>query len=156
MTNKAEQLIARQETYAKFPFLIKVTHETFGIFRYVNSDQDITYDGEVYQAAYFTIDPPDRDGGKVGDGRITISAVDQFWIEKIRQTQITAAITFIAVIQYDDGAISGVEPIDEIDFTLRSANWTEDAITWDMAFDENMANIVPCEKCTALIAPGVS
>jgi hypothetical protein len=156
MTHKAEQLIARQETYAKFPFLIKITHKEFGIFRYANSDEDITYDGEVYQAAYFTVDPPDKDEGKIGDAALTISAVDQFWIEKIRDTQIAARITFMAAIVYDDGVISGVEPIEEMDFTLRSVNWNEEAITWAMVFDENMAIIVPCDKATALKCPGAA
>jgi hypothetical protein len=156
MTNKAEQLIARQETYAKFPFLIRVVHETFGTFRYANSDKDITYNGDVYQAAYFTINPPDRDGNEINNGTLTISAVDQFWIEKIRTTQTAAGITFIAVIQYDDGVISGIEPIEEMDFTLRAANWTEDAITWEMVFDENMAIVVPCDRATTLKCPGVA
>jgi hypothetical protein len=156
MTNKAEQLIARQQTYAKFPFLIEITHETFGIFRYANSDEDITYEGETYKAAYFTIAPPDKDGGKIGDGQLSISAVDQFWIEKIRTTQIAAKIRFIAAIDYDDGTVSGVEPIEEMDFTLRSVGWNEDVITWAMIFDENMSILVPCDKATALKCPGVA
>jgi hypothetical protein len=156
MTPKAEQLIARQQTYAKFPFLIKVSHEEYGVFRYANSDQNITYDGEVYQAAYFTIDPADRDGDNIGSAQLSISAIDQFWIEKIRSTQITAKITFMAVIIYDDGFISGTEAIDEMEFTLRSVSWNEIVITWDMIFDENMDIIVPCDKATALICPGVA
>jgi hypothetical protein len=156
MTPKAEQLIARQETYAKFPFLIKITHETFGIFRYANSDEDIMYDDEIYQAAYFTIDPPNKDGSKMGDGQLTISAVDQFWIEKIRNTQIAAKITFIASIVYDDGSVQGVEPIEEMNFTLRSVNWNETTISWAMVFDERMAIVVPCDKLTALKCPGVA
>jgi hypothetical protein len=156
MTPKAEQLIARQETYAKFPYLIRIIHPTLGMFLYVNLDNDIIYNGETYRAAYFTLDPPDRDGSKIGDGQLSISAVDQFWIEKIRTTQIAAKITFIAAIQYDDGVVSGVEQIEEIDFTLRGVNWNEDVITWTMVFDENMAILVPCDKATALKCPGVA
>jgi hypothetical protein len=156
MTDKAKQLIARQETYAKFPFLIKIIHETFGTFRYANSNEDITYMGEVYQAAYFTLDPPDKDGSKIGDGQLTISAVDQFWIEKIRTTQIAARIKFLAMIVYEDGIIAGIEQIEEIDFTLRVVNWNEDTITWSMVFDEGMSIIIPCDKATALKCPGVA
>jgi hypothetical protein len=156
MTPKAEQLIARQQTYAKFPFLIKVSHEEFGTFLYANSDRDITYEGEVYQAAYFTIDPPDRDGSKISNATISISAVDQFWIEKIRTTQIAANITFMAIIEYNDGGVSGIEQMEEMDFTLRSADWNEDTITWEMVFDENMGIIVPCDTATTLKCPGVA
>jgi hypothetical protein len=156
MTDKAKQLIARQETYAKFPFLIKVTHATFGTFRYANSDTDITYGNERYTAAYFTIDPPDRDGSKIGDGQLTISAVDQTWIERIRTAQTAAKITFVAAILYDDGVVSGIEQIDEMDFTLRAVNWNETAITWAMVFDEGMRIMVPCDIATTLKCPGAA
>jgi hypothetical protein len=156
MTRKAEQLIARQETYAKFPLLIKILHEIFGTFCYANSDEDITYNGEVYQAAYFTIDPPEKDGSKMGDGQLTISAVNQFWIEKIRTTQIAAKIKFVAAIQYDDGVVSDIEQINVMDFTLRAVDWNRDTITWAMVFDEGQRILVPCDKATALKCPGVA
>jgi hypothetical protein len=157
MTRKAEQLIARMETYAKFPYLIKVTHPMFNPPLYfANSDADIEYDDNTYKAAYFSITPPDKDGEKIGDGQLTFSAVDQFWVEKIRSTQIAAKIKFLAMIVYDDGVISGVEPIEEIDFTLRAVDWNENTITWNMAFDSTMSVIVPCDKATALKCPGVA
>jgi hypothetical protein len=157
MTDKAEQLIARMETYAKFPYLIKITPPMFDVSLYFsNSDENIDYNGDTYKAAYFTIDPPDKDGSKIGDATLTISAVDQFWIEKIRTTQIAAKIKFLAVIVYNDGVVSGVEPIEDMDFTLRAVNWNEDTITWSMVFDENMAIRVPCDKATALKCPGVA
>jgi hypothetical protein len=157
MNAKAQQAIARMETYAKFPFLIQIIHATLGTFRFANSEEDIIYNGEVYKAAYFSIDPPDKDGSKVGDGLLTMSAVDQLWIERIRSTQIAAKIKFIAAIVYEDSVIAGVEQIlDEMDFTLRSVNWDKITITWVMTFDERMRNIVPCDKATALKCPGVA
>jgi hypothetical protein len=157
MTHKAEQLIARMETYAKFPYLIKVTHPAFDTPLYfANSGEDIDYGGQTYKASYFTITPPDKDSGKIGDGQLTMSAVDQFWIEKIRSTQTAAKIKFLAAIVYDDGVISGVESIEEIDFTLRTVNWNEDTITWAMVFDENMSINVPCDRSTALKCPGAA
>jgi hypothetical protein len=157
MTHKAKQLIARRQTYAQFPFLIKVTHSMFGVPLYfANSDNDTTYDGNIYKAAYFTVDPPDKDSSKVGDGQLTISAVDQSWIQKIRSTQTAAKIKFMAMIVYNDGVVSGVESIEEIDFTLRAASWNEESITWTMVFDENMAIMVPCDKATALKCPGAA
>jgi hypothetical protein len=156
MTNKAKQLIARMETHAKFPFLIKITHPEFGLFRYANSDENVVYKGEEYKAAYFTIDPPDKDGSKIGDGQLTISAVDKVWIERIRTTQTAAKIKFLATIVYDDGAVSGVEPMEETDFTLRAVNWNEESIAWAMVFDSTMSILVPCDKATALKCPGAA
>jgi hypothetical protein len=123
---------------------------------FANSDEDITYDGNEYKAAYFTIDPPDKDGSKIGDGQLTMSAVDQIWIERIRSTQTAAKITFTATIVYDNGAISGVEPMEEMNFTLRAVNWNEEVITWAMAFDENIRINVPCDRATVLKCPGVA
>lgn len=157
MTPKAEQLIARQDTYAKFPFLIKVDHSTFEEPLYfANAEEDVSYGGETYLAAYFTIDPPDQDGGKIGDGQLTISAVDQTWIARVRTAQTAAKITFIAAIVYEDGDMTGVEAIEEMDFTLRAASWNEEAIVWAMAHDEGMGIIVPCDRATALKCPGVA
>jgi hypothetical protein len=144
------------ETYAKFPYLIEVTHPAFATFRFANSDEDIIYEGQKYESAYFTIDPPDRDGSKIGDGQLTISAIDQLWIERIRTIQTAAKIKFLATIAYDDGVVSGVEPIEEMEFTLRIANWNENTITWAMVFDENMAIRVPCDRATALKCPGAA
>jgi hypothetical protein len=156
MKPKEEQLIARRETYAKFPYLIKVTHPTLGTFRYANTDSDIFYKGDKYDAACFIVDPPDKDSSKIGDGQLTISAVDQLWIERIRTTQIAAKIKFLAMIVYDDGVVSGVEPMEEMDLTLRVVNWNEDTITWSMVFDENMSINVPCDRATALNCPGAA
>jgi hypothetical protein len=156
MTHKAKQLIARLETYAQFPFLIKIIHPVLGTFFRANLEEDIVYNDDRYEAAYFTIDPPDKDGGKIGDGQLTMSAVDQLWIERIRSTQIAAKIKFIASIVYDDGVVSGIEPIEEMDFTLRVVNWNEDTITWTMVFDSTMSIIVPCDKATASKCPGAA
>jgi hypothetical protein len=160
LSKYAEQQIARMSTHAKFPYLIKITnyidYETAEIYRYANADEDITYGGEVYHASIFSIDPPKKDGSKIGEAALSISAVDQQWIIKIRTTQIPASIQFVATIVYNDGNISGVEAIEEMDFALRGAQWNQDTISWSMSFDENMAILVPPDKATAQKAPGAA
>ena len=150
----AQKRIAAQRTEAKFPYLIRITHPEFPDMLYANSSENITYLDDTYAAASFSIQPPDRDNSKIGDATLTISAIDQEWIEKIRATQIPAKLQFKAVIVYEDGAISGIEPLEENEFTLRNASWNDLAITWSMTFDENMAVIAPVDKCTAQTTPG--
>jgi hypothetical protein len=150
----AQKEIARQRTAAKFPFLIEITHPVYETMRYANSSQNISYQGNIYYAASFAINPPDRDGSKIGNATLSISAIDQFWIEKIRETQEPAELRFIAVIVYDEGFISGVEPLEENKFTLRAVNWNETVITWTMVFDETMSLVVPSETCNAQTCPG--
>jgi hypothetical protein len=154
MNYYAQKEIARRTTQAKFPFLIEITHEEMGPFYYANSDEDILYDNERYLSAVFSINPPDRDGNKIGDAQLTISAVDQQWIQKIRSTQKPAKLHFIATIIYKRNGNLYIEPIDENSFTLRMASWNEIAITWNMTFDENMDIMLPAEDCTALTCPG--
>ncbi len=151
----SQRQLAAQRTAAKFPYLIKITHPDYpaGIF-YANASEDITYDGNIYNRATFSIQPPDRDGSKIGDATLTISAIDQVWIEKIRNTQIPAKLEFIAALVYEEGAISGIEPLEQNSFTLRSVSWNETTITWQMSFDENMAVNVPIDECNAMTCPG--
>jgi hypothetical protein len=154
LSSYAQRQIAQQRTVASIPFLIKITHPEYPPMLYANSSTNITYNGEVYNAATFSIQPPDRDGAKMGTATLTISAIDQVWVEKIRATQKPAKLQFIAIIVYNEGSISGVEPLDENCFTLRVANWNEISITWSMIFDENQSIMVPSDKCNAQTTPG--
>ena len=155
---KAQKLLASQRKLAQFPYLIKITHKEDSSFPmyFANSSEDITYEGNIYNAASFTVQPPDRDGSKIGDAALTISAIDQFWIQKIRQNHKPAKLHFVAVIVYNDEqtGIEGVEAMEEITFTLRAAGFNETSVTWTMVFDENMAVIVPADTCNAMTTPG--
>jgi hypothetical protein len=151
----SERQIAQQRTEANFPCLIKITHPNYpaGWF-YTNASESITYKGDIYNTAVFSIQPPSRDGSKIGDASLTMSAIDLVWIERIRETRIPAKIEFVAVIVYEEGSVAGIEPLEENSFTLRMANWNEISITWAMRFDENMAVIITSVKCNAQITPG--
>ena len=149
-----QKLIASQRTAAKFPYLIEITHPEYPPMCYANASEDITYDGKIYYSASFSIQPPESDETKIGDATLTISAIDQIWIEKIRATQKPAQIRFIAVIVYENGIVKGVEPLEDNSFTLRAASFNEVSISWSMSFDENMAIEVPCDICDAITAPG--
>jgi hypothetical protein len=156
MTNYAQREIARRNTQAKFPILIKIEHEELGNFYYANSDQNILYENQTYLASVFSLKPPDRDGDEVGNAQITISATDQTWIQRIRSVQKPATLHFMAVIQYDNSGNIQLEKLEENSFVLRMASWNETTISWDMIFDENMSILLPAEDCTALTCPGAS
>ena len=146
------------ETYAKFPYLIEITHELYGTFRYANCDEDVVYAGETYSAGYFLIDPPERKDNSIGDAKLTISAIDQEWIAKVRslpQDQARATIKFMAVIQYDDDMnVEYVEPIDILEFSLTRASWDNNfLLSWDMTFDSGMAILIPCDRVTSQKVP---
>jgi hypothetical protein len=150
----SKRKITQQRTPASFPVLIEIAPEGEPVLYYTNASENITYDGKIYNAASFSIQPPDRDGSKIGDATLTMSAIDQVWIEKIRSTKIPAKLRFIAVIVYKEGSIAGIEPLEENSFTLRAANWNDISISWSMHFDERMAIIITSVKCNAQITPG--
>jgi len=157
LSAKVQKLLAMQKRMARFPYLIRIDHEEDPIFPlyFVNSNEPITFDGNIYNAASFSIDPPSRDGDKIGDATLTLSAIDQFWIQKIRAAKKPAKLLFVAVIVYDkDNGIEGVEPMEEISFTLRVARFNEISVTWTMVFDERMAILVPVDICNAMNTPG--
>jgi hypothetical protein len=146
--------ITQQRTSADFPCLIEITHPDYPDMYYTNASENITYEGKIYNSAAFSIQPPDRDGSKIGGAVLTMSAVDQVWIEKMRGTQKPAELRFTAVIVYKEGSIAGIEPLEENNFTLRSAAWNEASISWTMNFDERTALIITSVKCNAQTAPG--
>jgi hypothetical protein len=154
MTPIVQKILSRHESLAKFPYLIKITHPEYADMLYANSTENILFRGDIYNSATFSLQPPDLDGPRVGAASLTISAIDQVWIEKIRMTQVPAQLQFIAVIDYDDTGIAGIEAVDENSFTLRAAKWDEKSITWDLIFDERQAYIITSIKCTPQVAPG--
>ena len=150
---KAQKLLAAQRK-PEFPYLIKISHLEYGNMYFANSSYAINYNGNIYNAASFSIQPPDVQGAKIGNAALTISAIDQFWIEKIRQTQIPAQLQFIAAIEYDESGVMGIEALEENGFILRAANWNEISISWEMSFDERMNYIITSTKCTPMTVPG--
>lgn len=157
LSAKAKQQIMRMETYAKFPYLIEVTHEDYGTFRFVNCDKDLVYSGKTYSASFFSINPPDRTNSGITDGTLTISAIDQTWIARIRNTQKRAKVKFIACIVYDEqNQIEGIETIEELDFVLTKCQWNDTAIQWTMVFDEDMDLVIPCDVASPQKTPGIA
>jgi len=151
---KVQKILAAQRTAAKFPCLIKISHPEYSDMYFANSSDNVSYNGNIYNAASFSVQPPSIDGAKIGNATLTISAIDQFWIERIRATQIPAELRFIAAIVYDELGVMGIEVLEENSFILRAANWNEISISWEMSFDERMNYIITSIKCTPMTVPG--
>lgn len=155
MTTYSKNELLKMNVRAKFPYLIKITHykndNTSEVYRYSNTDEDIVYEGETYTGSCFAITPSQKNNEGVSDAKISISAIDQEWIEKIRNTSKRAKIEFIATIMTD----STIEPIDDIEYDLSTATWDDSVIQWNMEFD-NLADIlVPCDEFNSLSCPQV-
>lgn len=138
LSGKAKAEMLKMETRAKFPYLIKIEYKksdnTIEMFYFANCDDDIVYDGHTYVSSVFSIQPPEKKSDSISDAKLSISAIDQVWIEKIRSTKKRAKATFTAVISIDDDETT-VESIEEEEFELTLAQWNDTSISWNMEFD---------------------
>lgn len=164
MTPKAQSEILRQQVHASFPYLIEITYDDYGTFRYANSDDDLEFDGNTYTACTFSVAPPDKTESKIGDGSLTFSAIynNREWIKKIRGTSKRGKIRVVGAILYADNySVDGIEAIYDTEYTLSDASWSEDAsrneseLTFKMKFDDGMDIVMPCDTIDELTCPGV-
>lgn len=156
LSNLAKQKILRLETYAKFPYLITVTLPDDTVWRFVNCDEDVVYDSHTYTAGYFEITPPNRTNTEIGDGKLTISTIDQTWIEQVRNITERAKLAFVACILYNDsGSVDTIEAIDELSFELVNASWDGTSMSFDMKYDEGMSIVLPCDTANAQKVPAL-
>lgn len=129
----------RMETHAKFPYLIKVEYikndNTSEFFYYANSDTDIEFRGNTYLASVFSIQPPEKKADSISNAKLIISAIDQTWIQRIRESDKRSKVTFIATIEYEDNGSLAVESIEEEEFELSVSQWNETEISFNMEFD---------------------
>ena len=75
------RLLFEGGNYAK-QWLIKLSHETAGDLYYVNNNENVTFDSQLYKAANFDYTPPNQNGE---GGSLSISTVDNDdlfeWVE---------------------------------------------------------------------------
>lgn len=156
MNSKSKREIIKQQTRAKFPYLIEITMPDNEIVRYNNTDEDITYEGNVYKAGFFYLTPPKENNGVISDTTITISAIDQYWIKKIRNASpfSKSTIRYVAVIMYDEDGTSYIDPCEDNTFFLSKANWDDFSITWSMTLDDVMTVQIPCDTASPLNTTG--
>ena len=157
MTPKIQNLLVQNDVPASFPYLIEVwkPSDPTHIERYVNASVDKEFEGNTFTASYFTIQPPEKTESGIKDATITISTIDQTWIEKVRGTQERYKCRFVAVIDYDDDGTETIEALDDITFTLVNATWAETTLQFTMKFDEGMSINVPCQKLDQFVAPAL-
>ena len=157
LSNKAKQQILRQQMCAMFPYFIEITSDNV-VYRYVNADDDMVYDNNTYTACYFSITPPEKTESRIGDGKITFSAIynNREWVKKIRNTTTRASIRIVAAIIYTaEGVANGIEPIYDTEFELCEASWDDESISLTMKFDTGMDIQIPSDKMDEIVCPGV-
>lgn len=152
----------RMKTQASFPYLIEVVNKenengtiVERVYRYANSDEEIFFEGNRFEPACFSITPPTRAENSISDGKLTFSTIDQFWIEKIRKTDVSPKVRFIAIIMYETSGVKVVEDIEDMEFRLISPTWNEFQIQFNMKYEDRMSLCVPIDVCNSRTTPCV-
>lgn len=156
-TPKAKQQMFRLSTSAKFPALLEITHPSLdgGVLRLINSDQSVEYNGKLFNAANFSYTAPKYSDKQMGDGSITISAIDQSIIVAIRKMNGRAKAVVVAAFYFDEGILL-FESMEEWKFSLTQVSWDNLSATWQMQYDDRMRIMAPCDKMTPQKCPGVA
>ena len=167
MNRKAKLEMEKTLTRAMFPYLIEITYvhndNTEEVLRYANSDFDIDFTEEVdgveetntFSAGYFSMQLPQKTQSGFTDAKITISAIDYSWIQRIRSSNKRSRIRFVAVIDYKDNGTEKVEPIEDMEFILTNATTDGTAIQWTMKFDDKMDIQIPFDECNDRVCPAL-
>ena len=157
MNPNIQNLLVQTDVPASFPFLVEIwkPSDPSSIERYVNASEDKEFENHTFTASYFTIQPPEKNESGVKDATITISTIDQTWIEKVRLAEERYKIRFVAVIDYDDNGTEYIEAIDDMTFSLTNATWDESILQFTMKFDEGMNINVPCQRLDQFVCPAL-
>ena len=159
MTNVAKQKLTRTETDASFPYLIEITYTdkqgTVHTEHYVNADEAKEYDNETYYPISFSVTPPSMDNTSVTDGKLSISNIDNNFIEKVRDTQERMKCVFVAVIDYDSSGSEVIEEMETMSFILVKASWNESELSFSMLFDDRMNIMCPPDVASVLKVPAL-
>lgn len=145
----AQQQLLRMETQAKFPYFIEISQTDLGTVRLVNASENKVFDGNTYTACFFEVQKPEHTESSIGNASITITGVDQYWIDKIRaHTGDLFKCRFVATIEYTASGEEVFEAIEDNQFTLRDATWVDSTVSWTMEYDSNLLINVPCDIAT--------
>ena len=153
--NGAKHEVLKQSSTASYPFLIKITHNN-QVYRFAKYWEDVTFACEIYKASNFTFTPPEESTDGIKDANLSLSDVDQTWIEKIRKANTFDLITveFVAVIIYDGNGVMNISEIENILFNVKTVNGNGITLDIDLSFDEKTSVNIPCDVMDSVKCAG--
>lgn len=156
-TAMSQARMLRLDSMARFPYLMEIITASGEVTRFANTDDEVEWDNQTYYPCSFNIVAPDVKENSVGNGNITMSAIDQTLIMAVRKQQEKLRIRFVAVIEYeDDFAIDTIEAMEDTEFKLANVTWDDLTISGTLIFDDLMDVNLPCDvsnsqNCPALV-----
>lgn len=122
------------------PYLIIMYHPNYGALYFVNNNEDITYDSNVYKASAFKYTKPKTIGGVLQNGSLEITAIDNEAIDIIDKSDELFEVTAVGVL--DKGG--SITPIKTFKHQYGSATTDEQMkITITFTNDDRLNMVFP-------------
>lgn len=153
-----------QDTASSIPILLTIRHggivwtdnsgaQENGFLRLINSNVPVIYEDKKYLPANFIFELPSEDGKKVGDTKISISAIDQRIIEVIRSIDSNPIAEITAVFQYISETEITFKKLYNYRFEMQSVEWNGVSAQWKLMFDPAMNVNIPADLATSIRCP---
>ena len=155
----AKQTILRQQMQASFPYLIKITWADGTSSYYCNSDENITFNSQTYNACVFSVTLPDVKESNFGKGNFKFSRLgnNSSVIRKVRENHERAFIEITGAIRYKNGSSFTIESIYDVEFYLTNPTWGDDTdVSFTLSMDDNLELQMPCDDLDEITCAGVA
>jgi len=157
-----KQQIKRMNTTASFPVLIEIKYQDKSgnilYYRYTNADKTIIVEEHEFTPYNFSVTNGEKTNTSIGNGKLTLSSIDQEWIGRIRNASIRkdklSTCRVLECVNYVQNNTEQTDILEENDYVLKAANWEDKSVQWTMLFDEDMDIIIPCDKGNSQITSG--
>jgi hypothetical protein len=144
-----------ESTSSIFPLLIEISHPSLTEpFRLVNNTVDLTYNGNVYTAYPFRIDPPDESREEIGNASITIDNIEGQILVALRSYSEAFTVKLIAMFWNDDSGTL-FEEIAQWEFQLTNITYNSKTITGQLLYEDRLMNKLPKLTFDPQSFPGV-
>ena len=154
LSTAAKNAIFAQETSSAFLLTLTIDHDDLDDpLRFVNDNQDITFDGDVYTAYPFLIDLPADTGEEISRVTLTIDNVDRQIVETIRELT-TAPSVDLEVLHQPYGG-SATKEAGPFSFTLKDSVYDVLVVTGTLSYEDILDEPFPGDTFSPPDFPGL-
>lgn len=120
--------------------------------RLVCDDNTVVYKGKTFLPCSFNFQPPETDGGKIGNATITITALDSRVRKLLRDIKISSELEILATFAKKEKDTKGFTysfyPLKNMRFEMSSATMSKVSATFNLVFDSALDQVVPYDIAT--------
>lgn len=167
----AQELFS-QDTDGYLPVLLEVHNPDIkwengyeqenGYLRLISDVNKVKYKGKTWLPCAFDYTPPEKDGAKIGNASITISAIDARVRILLRTIRLKSEISIVAVFakvkrdEISENISYKFVPLENVKFSMKSATSNSSSATFTLEVDSSLKQSIPYDIATQDRCPAVS